>query len=313
VELSSAYRSATAGVRALGSASVIVLATVGGLGGAAILFGDRRSWPATNARFTHNGSFLLWAFVIVVQAAIWPTAVAWIWPDLQRLRIHWRGNQREILESLGLLAAATWAGVLGGSLAEKFPSYLPHHTAKLLVLSGFGWLAGSVAATGIWLVHGALKEMLARSPQEGDLEELLDLRETLQRFLFVSGSIIGLAILGAGAERNMIAAFVGDSTKPTGFPIEFVLIYGCFFSAILALVYFPTQLTLTRTCRVVRDHYAPLPNPSDATWAAIWQKRTLLDDALSMKVGASGSFKAGVTILTPLLGSVTGLLLNVKS
>jgi hypothetical protein len=307
-----AVRFCRRGAGAISSVSAIGVALAGSIGGGVILFCDRFSWPTRNADFARSGSFLLWAFVIVVQAAIWPLAVAWIWPDLRTLRSHWKTNRKEIRESVFLLTFATWTAFALAAAVPAFPNYLPHHEAKLVLLSTVGWVAGTVAAIGIWLVHGALKDMLKRAPKVGDLAELLVLREQLQRFLFVSGSIIGLALLGAGAERNMITAFVAHTKEPSGFPIEFVLVYGFFFSAVLALVYFPTHLTMLETASRIRDHFVPLPPITNPKWTEAVSKRTTLETVLAMNVGANASFRAGLSILTPLLASLTGLLLNAK-
>jgi hypothetical protein len=302
-----------AGAPGVDSASAVLLACAGAAAAGTILFADRLDWPSRNVEFARNGSFLLYMFLIVGQVAVWPVAVGWLWSDLRALARGWRRNARELAESLVIVALASWAGLLAAAFGPKVPDYLPHHREKLLLISGLGWIAGSVAASGIWLLHGEMKELLAHPvPGPRELEELLALRDRLQRFLAVSGSIIGLAILGAGAERNMISAYTADFHATGGFPIEYVLIYGLFFSALLALVYFPTHLTLQALAARLRDRYAPVPDiDADGAWVEEWRRRGLLEDALSMKVGASASFKTGVAILTPLIGSLTGLLLNV--
>jgi hypothetical protein len=298
---------------AVDSASAALLACGGAAVAGTILFADRLEWPARNVEFARNGSFLLYVFLIVGQVAVWPVAVAWLWGDLRALARGWRRNARELVESLLIVALASWAGLLTASFGPRIPDYLPHHREKLLLVSGLGWVAGSITASGIWLLHGEMKELLARPvPGPREFEELLALRDKLQRFLAVSGSIIGLAILGAGAERNMISAYTADFHVAGGFPMEYVLIFGLFFSGLLALVYFPTHLTLLALASRLRDRYAPVPDfDADGAWAEEWKRRALLEDALSLKIGAGASFKTGVAILTPLIGSLTGLLLNV--
>ncbi|MFL5926098.1 MAG: hypothetical protein ACJ77E_04100, partial [Gaiellaceae bacterium] len=300
-------------VPAVDSASAALLACSGAAVAGTTLFADRLEWPARNVEFARNGSFLLFVFLIVGQVAVWPVAIAWLWDDLRALARGWRRNARELVESLAIVAVASWAGLLAASFGPRIPEYLPHHREKLLLISGLGWVAGSIAASGIWLLHGEMQELLARpAPGPRELEEVLALRDRLQRFLTVSGSIIGLAILGAGAERNMISAYTAEFHVKGGFPIEYVLIFGLFFSALLALVYFPSHLTLLALSARLRDRYAPVPDlDPDGAWIDGWKRRGALEDALSMKVGASGSFKTGVAVLTPLIGSLTGLLLNV--
>jgi hypothetical protein len=143
-----------------------------------------------------------------------------------------------------------------------------------------------------------------------DLERFLELRGKLQRFQLVTGGIVGLAILGAGAERDMVDAYVKQYGGPSGFPIEYVLVYGLFFSGVLALVYFPTQQTMIRVGERIRDKFCPLPELGDSNWDSGWSRRSSLEAILSINVGPGATFKAAVGVLTPLIASLTGLLLN---
>jgi hypothetical protein len=307
-----ALRALEVGGRSFSSASAVVVGSFGGAFGSAILLYDRAGWPARNVAFSRSGSFLLWAVILVAQPAIWAVAVAFVWSDLVALKGYVRTNRREIVESAAMISVLTGICFAATARIPAFPPFLPHHELKILIIATGGWVAGTIAATGIWLVHGAFKEMCdpARAVRPADLARFLDLRRRLQRFLLVTGSIVGLAILGAGAERNMVDAYVHEYGGPSGFPIEYVLIYGLFFTGLLAFVYFPTQLTMMRVAERIRDRFYPLPDLRDAAWDRQWAQRSTLEGILGIDVGPGATFKAAIGVLTPLLASLTGLLLN---
>ena len=98
--------------RWIASSSAIFVALGGAVFGGVVLFFDHGSWPHDNLVFSHHGSFLLWAFLILAQTGIWPVAVGWIWPDLRELAPNFGKSRREIMESLFALGVATWAGIL---------------------------------------------------------------------------------------------------------------------------------------------------------------------------------------------------------
>src|SRR5947207_2597102 len=78
-------------------------------------------------------------------------------------------------------------------------------------------------------------------------EWYLELRIVLQRVLAVEGAILGAAILATGSLRNSVV--VWHHNDATAFPREFVLMYGGFFTLLLALLYAPVYQTLLETGR----------------------------------------------------------------
>jgi len=60
----------------------------------------------------------------------------------------------------------------------------------------------------------------------------------------------------------------------------------------------------------MREATYPLPDPSDATFFDVVEKRSKLDDLLQTNLSATMTFKAGVAIFTPLAASLTSTLLS---
>jgi len=93
-------------------------------------------------------------------------------------------------------------------------------------------------------------------------------------------------------------------------PFDFVLLYGGFFSLLLALIYVPTFLELQAGGRRVRNLAADLPAPTDESFDDVYTRRKNLGELLQLEVSTSSSLRAGVAILAPLTTSLIGLLLK---
>jgi hypothetical protein len=166
-----------------------------------------------------------------------------------------------------------------------------------------------VAALGIWLVHGGLKILSGGDLRsEESLNTFLSLQAELSRFLGVLGAIIGMLVLSTGAQRRAVLAYAPQ----TRYGFELVLSYGFLFTILVAAIYVPTHLTRSRVASQLRDAVFPPAPPSAADWMERTISRERLGQVLRLEQGAFGQLKASIAILTPLLGSLVGLLLSGK-
>jgi hypothetical protein len=113
-----------------------------------------------------------------------------------------------------------------------------------------------------------------------------------------------LGTLATGALKNAVNA-IGIA-----FPSEFVLMFGLYYSALIALAYAPSYLALQAAGQRLLDANCPIPAPDTPTFVPDLERRTTLEGLLQLNVAASATFKSGVAILTPLFGSLVGLLLG---
>ena len=79
---------------------------------------------------------------------------------------------------------------------------------------------------------------------------------------------------------------------------------------LVAAVYLPTKLTLDRVGNDIRDANFPALPPTSPEWKSRTEERETLGNVLDLNVGSLGQFRASVAILTPLVGSLIGLLLK---
>lgn len=288
--------------------TAVVLGGGGFLLGLLILFIDH-PFVTTPTSYSHSGQFALWAFLIALQTGFWAAALQPLSAIVRELRAHFRAHRTEVVATAAAFAALVVAFVVGASVARHIDNPLPNFHVKIVLLNLLGASVALVGVIGITLVHAALAD---RFPQKGtfdehDVEKLLGLQAHLRRLLALDGVIIGAAVLSSGALRNALLAYNQDN--PTfSFPEEYVLIYGAFFSALLALVYTPAHLRHRDVARRLRDSFAPLPSPHDPSWSASYDKRSKLEELFELQLTTTASFRTGVAILTPLSGAALSLL-----
>jgi hypothetical protein len=295
---------------------VLMLIAVAGIGiGLLVVYFDRLSWGTTARHFAAKGAFRFWVSLIVAQTMLWTLALP---PLLALFRRHWQARaaqsvRREVLPSALVLGAFVATLVTLPRLFQHLPEVMPHHELKINIVSALALIVALIACASIWLIRGRAEALAtggAHTQQE--LQTYLSFRADLELLLVFLGAVIGLAVFGSAAFRNVVllkCKTVDPAVcKNVDFTADSIVLYGFVLSFLLALVYLPTFLTLQRTGTLMRDRIQPLPNLTDPNLNAKIASRNGLDELLGLKVSASGSFRAGVAILTPLLGSLTSLI-----
>ncbi|HEX6699538.1 MAG TPA: hypothetical protein VF101_02300 [Gaiellaceae bacterium] len=292
----------------------LALAALGGVVGFADLFADRlwQTWSDPQWHAVRTGPYALWIVLISIQPALWFVSLIPLARVLRTLAQYGSGAWRRIALLALEFAVLIAVGIVASNHLVHLPDYLPAHREKLAAISVLGGLFGLAAAVGVWLTQEKLRGMEAAPITDGSVTDVLETRDTLQNLFLFLGAIVGLAILGAAGERGAIAAYsdLSERKDPGSFPKEYVLTYGIYFSLLLALVYVPVHLKLRAVGHRLREHYFELPSPTDSKWADVCAKRKTFDELLALNIGPAANFKAGLAILTPLIGSLTGLLLG---
>jgi len=275
--------------------------------GFAILYVDWSSWNADARTLSHSSSFILWASLICAQTALWLLAAVPIGSTLAR---HWQGWRRhwlDILISSLLLVGIVVAVVVVSALQHEIPQVIPRSHLKIRSLTGLALIVALAASVSIWLIRGRLVELLAGAGKK-EIELYMVFRDDLERLLLILGAVVGLAVLASAALRRVVLEYAASGHPKASFPPEYPLLYGLVLSVALALVYLPTYLALLEAGSDLRDRAAPLLAPEDVGFEAAVTKRKTLTDLLGLEVSASTSFRAGVAILSPLLGALVSLL-----
>ena len=286
---------------------VMLTAAVGLLIGPAVVYIDHGSWDEPTKHLADSGAFDLWVGLLAIQTMLWTLAAA---PLLTTLRRHWRDRSSvrpEVLPSAVVLALLVGAVVAVPAVRDRLPEFIPHLHVKVRFLTGVALILAEVGAVSIWLIRGRLEQIAEQGATRQTLRAYLGLRSELERLLGVLGAIIGMAVLASAALRNVELDYASlHPEKNIAFPAENVILYGLVLSVVLALVYLPTYATLQRTGATFRDAIARFPEPED--FEEDMARRRTLDELLGLRLSATASFRAGVAILSPLIGSVLGLL-----
>jgi hypothetical protein len=296
----------------------VMLAAVVGLAlGAGVIYIDAGSWNQATKSFAKSSAFQFWVGLLAAQTMLWTLALP---PLLSLFRRQWRARRlgalrREVVPSALVLSSLVAALVILPRLTQKLPDFMPHRALKVDVLTGLALIVALLASMSIWLIRSRAETLQGAQPiNKHTLDTFSRMRSDLERLLGFLGLVIGLAVLASAALRHVAlladekAAFALPGNKKVDFPADTVVLYGLVLSLILALVYLPSYLTLQQTGQRLRDRIQPLPEPDDPQFEAHLAKRKAIDELLGLQVSASASFRAGVFILTPLLGSLTSLL-----
>jgi hypothetical protein len=287
---------------------VVMLAAVAGLGlGLVIVYFDYGSWSHHSRVFADSGPFLFWLALICVQTMLWTLALP---PLVGTFRHHWRAREPasvwgEVVPSAFVLTLLVAALAVVPHLIGSVPDFIPRRHLKILVLTALALSVALVASMSIWLIRGR-GEALGRSPalSRSELGTYLRLRSDLEWLLGFLGTVIGLAVFASAGLRHVVLSY----DKKANYGAEDVILYGFVLSLLVALIYLPTYATVQRTGTRIRDTVEQLPQPDDQKLEEQIAKRSALDDLLGLQISASASFRVGVAILSPLLGSLTSLL-----
>jgi hypothetical protein len=335
--------------REVSTGVVLGLLLIGAAVGVVILFRNPfnlHGWSDDHREFAKTSPFILWAALMCAQTALWLLVLLWllrsfreVWPGkgervwlLPSVRGVWpgRGKRLEVswhwpepLASTVVTGILVFLFVYGSRRLRHWPDYLAGHDWKVPVLTAVGVLVGLFAAWGIWLTHAKLTELADRVgkdlTREGALHDFLIHQARLKRFLIALGAILGLLVLATAAQRQTVLAYdhklhctptCQRDFQPIDYGYQLVLIYGLFFSILIAAVYLPTHLSLTNAGNQIRNEFfADIP-PSAPEWQDRTANREKLGSLLELDVGPLGRLKASAAILTPLISGLTGLLLQ---
>jgi len=284
---------------------VLWAAILGALLGLGILFADAASWDGDDFDLANEGPFLLWAAAIAAQTTAWVL----VFPAIRSISRHWRSPARahslEVRAATGALLFLGVAISVLPPLIGDLPETVPHRGLKMAVLNLTAFALAIYAARAMW--YAAAESRALGRGGAADLGALLHhrrLRADLELLLAILGLLVTLAVIASAALRALT-----EHVDPNeALPAQSVILYGLILSLVLALVYVPAYLTMLRCGQTLRDRVAPLVPLDDDGFEDRLDWRDRLGAFLGLDVAATASFRTGVAILSPLLGSLTSLL-----
>jgi hypothetical protein len=279
--------------------TALFVATGGAALTAVVYFGDYWFWGDTYG-FTDTPQFIAWMLLACGQSATWAVLV----PILARchlsLRGYWKGHVRELALSTLIFMGL----ILGFSIpsVEMLPSTpFANLGAKIAVLSPFPIIIALAGGLGIWLVHiGLDRDFDAQEEGEEAISRYLRLRDHLRTLLLAEAALLSVSVIGTGAMRSAILAWNSD----VDFRATWIVLYGAFFSVLLALAYLPTHVRLMAVGHdLVDEVVASRPAPGRG-WKGWQEERVAVGAYLELQAPGTPAVRAVATILSPLLTGV---------
>jgi hypothetical protein len=190
---------------------------------------------------------------------------------------------------------------------DQYP--LPHSLEKFAVILAIGFITTILpAAVGIWLIRAGLRVVFNKiQPDEEHIQQYLRFRDQLQQFISILGTVIGLATLATGAARKGLIAW-GASVE--AYPLTIVLVYGAYYTVIVALVYIPTYSSLVEIGRGLLEAFFPKSSPKSGNWTDMYAKRRDLEELLQLRTSVQHNLQSSVAVFAPLLSGILAALLE---
>lgn len=283
-----------------------------GVGAGAALVLAAPSDDGVHRAFVESAGFPAWLATIVVQTALWAVICLPLWREIIDLH-RATGASRWLLGVLLVLALAILVLLVARPRPDGPDSPLWGHQAKMAVLTLSAAVGvGLPAIHGIALVHDRVRRHRPSELTSADLVVAIVARDYIRRYLATAGSVIGLAVLSAGALRRAVLLHDPEGEHSAAAPADMVLLYGAFFTALLLVVYVPAHVSLQRLCLDLREFHFPLalmPSPTSEEFKGWVEARQRLDGVTEAQVTPLHQLQSSLFILTPLLSAVVAGLL----
>jgi hypothetical protein len=286
-------------------------------------------WPLTTADVIQiDRSFLTWLFVACAQVALWfVLSGSLVWPSVKELRAQPVAVQAGVIGgSLILLALLIVPFAAGLAYIGNIPFYddlVPQHQARIVVATVLALIFVLPPIWRIWLIHARAGEISASGrPLQDKVRRISDLREHVTSYLSLLGAMVGAVTTANALHTNFINAVITVASEPSMRPLpdsatvllvpvpaESTILYGFYFTLLVAIIYVPAYVQLTAVARQTVDEACRLPNPKSDAWNAAYERRKNLEEYLKLNVGPIDNLRAGLAILAPFIGSLVGVAL----
>ena len=269
----------------------------------------------------------LWHLLMAVQSGLWLASIIVVFNEFNRHRLDWPSRRSEwtavvlctllawVMNSfphLVQLITQRWGLPEGLDALLQFP----HARAKLILLGMLSAAVSTLHIAGMVSVHVQLlaypREPTARGEEstagglDGEVLRYQRLRSRLERALLFSAAIMGLAVLSLGAYRSLLKELAPSHVIEPSSDIT----YGIYYTAILASIYLPTRKTLTDVGEALAARFVRQAPAAGTTWKDWSQEQQAVRTWLGLQNSTLRDFQQGLSVLTPLLASLSALALG---
>jgi hypothetical protein len=296
---------------------VTIAAPLLGLGAFALL--EWVGWGSERDSRAIGGAaeLAVWQFLITAQVVVWAVfagaglravkeldahADAWLPESAPAWRARWRGETARFL--LFIYGVVVVLLIAGGVAGLRNPYVMSGQNWKIPLLHVVAGAAALPFFVVLKRVQLCAAEDVWWSTTAGDIARIHLLRRYLRSATASLGAIIALAVVATGALRQAV-----EAAALTPLPNTFVLVYGAWFTGILAAVYLHVSSALDGRARSILEDAAPLPDPEPEA-AEAFAASTKLRGELSAELELGGDPKKDLEGLIAVLSPLGGALLT---
>lgn len=195
---------------------------------------------------------------------------------------------------------------------------LPDFFTKFLVMNLLGVAVVTLLIAGMFAVHLQLVGQLRQSPsrqEEPEAERVAEevrryqqLRSRLELFRGLTAANIGIVILNSGAIRNLLNESAPG--QPELLPAGSVVVFGIYYTWVLAIIYLPIRKSLTEVGQVLAERLVRQSLVGRVTWKQWFEEQQVVRTYLGLHGSALQDIQQGLSVLAPLLASISSLALG---
>jgi hypothetical protein len=272
----------------------------------------------------------LWRVLSALAPTAWVLILVLLFSDWERTRSAWpptRKDRMVVVFSLVLgmpfvvlpLVAQYIVWQEDPIVRAAFSTAVPavHSPARSLLVNLTGLASGVLLGSVILGLHLQLIDRLpelrrrAEQSEPGGLEEDVRwyqrCRELLGLFLALCGVVMGSSILSVSAIRHLL----NETLPPNAvLPTSPILGYGIYYTGLLASAYLPAYRSLKNVGQTLTERLARQSLPASATCKQRHEEREAARTWLGLQGSALQDFQQGLSIFTPLLASISSLILG---
>jgi hypothetical protein len=296
---------------------VVLSAPLVGLGAFALLkwvgWGSERDTSAVGGA----NELAVWQFLLTAQVVVWAVLAGvglravkeldvhtqvWLATTATAWRARWRRDTaRFLVFSYSVVVVLLAAGLVAGL---RNPYVMTGQVWKIPLLHVIAGVAAFPFFVVLKRVQLCAAEEIGWSTTARDIERIHLLRGYVRSATASLGAVIALAVIATGALRQAV-----EAATLTPLPDTFVLVYGAWFTGVLAAIYLHVFTALDGRARSLLEQAAPLPDPSLAA-AEAFAASTKLRGELSAELELGGDPRKNLEGLIAVLSPLGGALLT---
>lgn len=266
-------------------------------------------WGASRDADARGGAteLAVWEFLVTGSVAVWAVLAGVglrllrdlnAWPDAG----PWR--QEEMRFVLFVYVVIALVLLVGGIAGLRNPFVMAGQDWKIPLLHLLAGVASMPLLVGLKRIHLCAADESRWSTTAGDVERLRLLRRSMQMATASLGGVIALAVIATGALQQATAA-----AGLTPLPDTFALVYGAWFTGVVAAIYLHVFGALEARGRWMLATVAPLPDPGGERAEAFAASRSLRSE-LAQELELGGNPRSNLEGLLAVLAPLAGALLT---